>query len=417
MGHLFKKIRSGESMTPRDEPLFSQDHLTHLFKEKVAELQKEPEFSRKKEPLPCAVDDNRTPAIKLAVANVPLNYDLWKGLRNPAVIGLYPAGLQHIWEFYANRRKKGIDKFGRSTIFQVPHSFSTALKTYNRALIISVMLPFSPEIIEKYTELISGKEKGSSHVYAKMYEEVNALLDKATTRTAVDLVQHHNVVVPLTNENVTSISSEAIPVTRQKASHGPSKGGNYPQKSVAALLGLGQFGVHRIIFRDEVTNGKVSRFTGPLRSIVIFDKEDLITKNSHGVIFLTEPWRIFLFSLFDFTNTDPEINKYRFCAYIPSNDAGCTKCRDYCPSGAQPNSMPASNGEYPEEVVKQTHRFWEGKLQFDYGRCCEERGQMASLFPEWSCARGLSVCAARGVKRVYAAKNFYEKREELQKAG
>ena len=45
--------------------------------------------------------------MKLAVGNVPLDYDLWEGLRNPAIIGMYPAGLKEIWNstLIAGKRK------------------------------------------------------------------------------------------------------------------------------------------------------------------------------------------------------------------------------------------------------------------------------------------------------------------------
>jgi hypothetical protein len=38
---------------------------------------------------------------------------------------------------------------------------------------------------------------------------------------------------------------------------------------------------------------------------------------------------------------------------------------------------------------------------------------MKSMFPEWSCARGLSVCASKGKKRKDAVQNFYEKMDQL----
>lgn len=378
--------------------------ITALFKEKITELQREPAFESST-PLPYAVD-NGTPHVKVAVGNVPLTYDLWKGLKNPAVVGLYPAGLREIWEFYAYRRKTGVDESGRPTIFQIPRSFDSACKIYNRAVLVSVMLPFSPEILTEYTAVI--KKTSSSHVFSRMYEKVNTVLDTAVARVALSMVTDDTVVVPLDNETVVNISKEALPLTRQGASHGPSKGVNYPQKSIAALLGLGQFGVNRIIFRDEYINGAVERVTGPLRSLIIFDKKDMDFD-----LYVSDLWRHFLACLYDFTNTDSEINKYRFCSYIPLNDTGCSLCVEYCPSGAQANSVPSPAGEYLPHIAAQAHRFWEKKLQFDYARCCEERGQMASLFPEWSCARGLSVCAARGKKRVFAAKNFYAKRKEL----
>ncbi len=391
--------------------------LTQIFKEKLIEVQEEPEFQRSTEKTKYATDKNGEPLVKLAIGNVPLDYDLWQGLRNPAVAGLYPAGLPEIWEFYANRRKQKVDEAGRQTIFQIPRSFDFTLKNYHRAVIISVMLPFSPRIIQDYVEQVGDKRKGSSHLFRRMYEDVNGMLDKATTRTAIDLVTDDTdtVVVAMNNDTVKAVSTEAIPQTRQGASHGPSKGGHYPQKSVAVFMGLGQFGVSRIIFRDELTNGKVQRFSGPIRSIIIFDKQRLVRDGSDGIIYPSEAWREFLSQLFDFTNTDPDINQYRFCSHIPLNDKGCDKCIDCCPSGAQMNSTPSPDGQYLEQVSRQAHRFWEGKLQFDYGKCCDERGQMAGLFPEWSCARCLSICVDQGNRRKYAAQNFYQKISELTK--
>jgi len=387
--------------------------VTQVFKEKIKELQEEPEFQWSEDKIKYAVEENNEPSVKVAVGNVPLDYDLWKGLRNPALIGLYPVGLREIWEFYANRKKERVDEYGRQTIFQIPRSFDFARKNYSRAAIISVMLPFSPKVTKDYTELILEKRRGSSHLFSRMYQDVNQILERAIIRVAIDLITDDRVAVAMDNRNVKSVSTEAVPLTHQGTSHGPSKNGNYPQKSIAVLMGLGQFGVSRIVFRDELVDGKVQRFVGPLRSIIIFDKEDLVKDGSGGVTYPTEDWREFLFKLYDFTNIDPEINKYRFCTHIPYNDEGCSKCIECCPSGAQPNSAPAPNGKFPEQVSKQTHRFWDGKLQFDFGRCCDERGKMGTLFPEWSCARCVTTCVSQGNRRRYAAENFYRKMFEL----
>jgi len=387
--------------------------LATVFKEKIVELQGEPEFQWSKENTTYAIDDDGTPAVKLGVGNVPLEYDLWKGLRNPATIGAYPAGLQEIWEFYANRRKEKIDEYGRQTIFQIPRSFDLARKNYGRAVIVSVMLPFNPQVIGDYAQLFLKRGRGSSHLYSRMYNDVNQILDKATGRVAIDLLADDTAVVAMNNETVKNVSAEAIPATHQGVSHGPSKGGNYPQKSVAVLMGLGQFGVSRIVFRDEVYNGKVQRFAGPIRSIILFDKGEPIKDGSGGIIYPTESWRGFLFKLFDFTKTEPEINRHRFCTYIPYGDKGCAKCVACCPSGAQANSVPTPDGKYSEQVSRQAHRLWEGKLQFDFNRCCDERGQLATLFPEWSCARCVSICIAQGNTRMSAVEDFYEKKLQL----
>src|SRR4030042_2139732 len=95
-----------------------------------------------------------------------------------------------------------------------------------------------------------------------------------------------------------------------------------------------------------------------MSSIIIFDKEDPVRDGNGGVIYPTEDWRRFLF---DFTNAKPEINRYRFCSYMPYNDEGCRMCVANCSSGAQPNSVPASTGEFPEHISRQAHRFWGGK--------------------------------------------------------
>jgi len=43
---------------------------------------------------------------------------------------------------------------------------------------------------------------------------------------------------------------------------------------------------------------------------------------------------------YDFTDTDDEINHYRFCSYISGNDAGCNRCIFFCPFEARENSTP-----------------------------------------------------------------------------
>ena len=393
----------------------SVDGISNVFKEKIVELQEEPEFQWSLARTTYETDEDGKPLVKLAVGNVPLDYDLWAGLRNPAVVGLHPAGLREIWDFYANRRRPRVDESGRQTIFQVPRSYEYARKHYGRAVIASVMLPFSSKVVDSYLEDVKGNAKGSSHKFARMYNDVNLMINKATVRAAIDLVDGENAVLAMDDKTVTALSKEAIPETHQGISHGPSKGGNYPQKSIAALLGLGQFGISRLLFRDEVVDGKVRRYVGPIRSVIVFDKEEPVKDGGDGVMYPTEPWRKHLFSLYDFTNTIPDVNGNRFCSYIPLNDGGCGKCIDCCPSGAQYNSAPSPDGGYADDVGSQSHRFWEGKLQFDYASCCDDRGQLSTLYPEWSCARCVTICASEGVRRAAAAKGFYSRMDELTK--
>lgn len=383
--------------------------ITDDFKETVRGLQEEPDLQWSREKINYALEENGEPSIKVAIGNVPLQYDLWQGLRNPAIAGLFSVGLREIWEFYANRRKQEIDESGRQTIFQISRSFDYARSNYSRAVIVSVMLPLSHKILNDYVQMFIERGKVSSHLYSRMMEDVNQMIDRATSRVGISLVGDDNVVVPMDKETVEQLSIEAVPMTHQGASHGPNLEVNYSQKSVAVLMGLGQFGAGRIVMRDEFVDGRVQRFIGPIRSIIMFDKEDLVRDGTGGVVCPTEEWRLFLFKLFDFTNVDPEINMYRFCGYIPYGDEGCGKCINRCPSGALPNSVASPDGRYPDVVSRQAHRFWEGKLRFDFGRCCEQRGQMGKLFSEWSCSRCVSICTTQGTRRVYAAKNYYEK--------
>jgi hypothetical protein len=390
--------------------------ITARFQDTIRDLQGEPDFQWRPDDVKYAVNGRGEPDVQLAVGNVPLDYDLWAGLRNPALVGLHPAGLPEIWAFHANRRKSRVDAAGRSTIFQIPQSYDYARTTYRRAVIISVMLPFSPTVLDAYVQGIRGATQGSSYLYARMYRDANLMINTATSRVAMDLVTPDRVVVAMDDTTVKDVSTEAIPLTHQGVSHGPSKGGNYPQKSLAVLLGLGQFGIHRLVFRDEYRDGDVTRYFGPIRSIVIFDKDEVVRTGRHGVMYPTPAWRDFLFQLSDFTHTDQAVNQYRFCSYIPLGDEGCGKCIGCCPSGAQPNSTPTPQGQFSEQVKRQIHRFWDGCLQFDYARCCEDRGQLGTLFPEWSCTRCLTVCVTEGSTRPSAAKAFYTKLHQLTTA-
>ena len=141
---------------------YTANGLTQLATEHLVEIQDEPEFRNDPDKIEYATDENGLPLVKVAVGNVPVDYDLWEGLRNPAIAGMYPAGLQEIWEYYANRKKQKVDEAGRQTIFQVPRSFDFALKNYQRAVIISVMLPFSPQILHNYVSQVIDKKKGAS---------------------------------------------------------------------------------------------------------------------------------------------------------------------------------------------------------------------------------------------------------------
>ncbi|MBU7042948.1 MAG: hypothetical protein HXS47_05090, partial [Theionarchaea archaeon] len=96
-----------------ESSVLTEYSLSHTFSRTILELTSEPRFQRT-DRIGYAIDRHNRPAVKLAAAQVPLTYDLWKDLRTPAGIGLHPAGIKEIWEFYAHKRVSGIDENGRS---------------------------------------------------------------------------------------------------------------------------------------------------------------------------------------------------------------------------------------------------------------------------------------------------------------
>jgi hypothetical protein len=128
---------------------------------------------------------------------------------------------------------------------------------------------------------------------------------------------------------------------------------------------------------------------------------------SDGVVLIDEAWRERARALADFSRTESAVNRHRFCTYVAENgEAGCVRCMASCPSGAQPASAPLATGKHSEKVQRQQHRFYEGALQFDYGRCLDERTQLAGLYSEWMCGRCVSICAGDGRRRVAAVESF-----------
>ena len=97
-----------------------------LLKEKILQLSSQPEFQWKEDYSTFEQDPDGSPAVRVAVASCPVDFDLWAGLRNPAKVGIYPVGTQEIWEYYAGNREKRTDAAGRATIFQLAEPFEEA---------------------------------------------------------------------------------------------------------------------------------------------------------------------------------------------------------------------------------------------------------------------------------------------------
>ena len=379
---------------------------------KIAELSRQPEFQWQDGRANYALEPDGSPAVRAAAAVCSMEFDLWKNSRNPAMVGFYPVGFREIWEFYANNRKKKTNETGRSTIFQLAETFESAIKRFSRAVVISAMLPVSSSVFETYNTLIREKSFAPWDGYSKAWGELGQLLNRGINRLGFDLLREDRVVVVMNNANLKRLSTETVPTTHQGASHGVCKGGNYSQKSIAAITGLAQFGVSRMVFRDEIIDGEPRRLLGVLASIILFDQEK--PSANDGMLALNDRWYETLSNLSDFTRNDEGSNSRRFCGYLTMDGkGGCRRCISFCPSGALANSSPRPDGTYDETVSRQQHRFWEGALQFDNGRCCDERGQLSNLYEEWMCGRCVSICGGEGRINPDAIETFDRLKSEL----
>ncbi len=361
-------------------------------------LKEEPEFSGTHRP-PFELDEDGLPAGRAGVANCSLDFDLWKDLRNPAVVGLHPAGLEEIWEYYACNMASALDPGGRRTMFRIPEPYETATKRYGRAVIVSVMVPVSRDLTSTYYKLIQEGSPSPLETFHQAMRDLNRLADQSVTRLAYRLMSPERVVLPMSGDVVSALGEQAIPATRRGDSHGPCKA-VFPHKSVAVLTGLGQFGAHRLVMRDEIINGQVRRFLGPVRSLIMFDPDKPST--GAGLRLLTEDWKQRLIRL-----QMGAMPGYRLCQrFNPDAALRCSSCLDSCPTGAVSNSAIGPDGTYSEDVQKQSHRFWENHLQFDFQRCAENTSRPARIYGNWVCARCLVACAASGGRNRGSVERF-----------
>ncbi len=387
--HFGKGLNMPQSETRVE---LSQPTLTRLLNTLVEELRREPEYAWNRALPAMATDADGRSDAKLAAANCAPDFDPWDRLRNPALAGLHPLGFEDLWNFYAAHSTKNIDEDGRATIFRVPQSYESALENIQRVVLIPVMIPVAPELAGAYAASAARGDLAPDHHYLRGMRELVQLVDAAVTRMAYRLMGPDRTVLAMTAPAVKSISQEILPSLRRGNYHGACKGDNYTQKSVAVLAGLGQFGAHRLVMRDEIVGGRVRRFMGPVRSLVVFDPEE--PREEEGLRLLTEGWRDHLFALH---SDDPGTGRDRFCRhYTGDPDRSCSACFEACPADAIASSATEAGGDYPTAVAGQEHRFWDGALQFDYRRCLERRTQLADIYDEWICGRCLATCVARG---------------------
>ncbi len=364
--------------------------LTSLLKEKMATLLKKPKYRWWDERSLYEPDADDLPLIKVAMGHCPSTYDLWQGIRGPATVGLHPATFQDIWDYYACEVQTPIrwddDDYYQ---FQVPR-----LSDFPYAAVASIMLVASPQQLEEQALLLDAGELGCADDYTTAWKLLSELLETSLSRTAMSLYSPDLVCVPMIEETQKRLAQEVIPAFHQKDRHGPDKGGNWPQKSVAFLTGLGQFGASRLIFRDEIIDGQVQRFYGQIRSLVLFSRED----NLSGSVKLDDPvHRKRLFTLAQFRDALPQEEDIRFCRF----KKGCSECIRACPSGALPHSIP--------EKDNARGRSSQGWQQFAASPC-RDFARHSRVFPGWVCARCVVACVRRGHKDEAAVARYWQER-------
>ncbi|MFQ6130410.1 MAG: hypothetical protein ACE5R4_00075 [Armatimonadota bacterium] len=376
--------------------------LQAVLTDKVVEVMREPDYSWGDGFRSFMSDDEGKPVVRLALANCTPDTDIWEGLRSPAQAGMYPIGLCDVWMHYAASNVQSTRYDGSPNPLAVPEPFEEAQERLKRAVIISAMLPLNPEVYAAYAEKVERGDLDPWDYYCHARIEVGALIDKAVAKLALALMAPRRAVVPMTARGAATVADRTRSEYLRGSYHGPCNN-HYPQNSIAAMTGLLRFGVNRLPFRDEVwPDGSVRRLCGQYASIIVFDEDDVVQDGSGGVSVLDADRRAWLRRVNDFTDVAPEAVAQRFCTYNVLGSDGnsvCTKCIESCPSGALANSSPDPSGIMDELLTRQTHRFSEGALKFDYGTCNRDRGQKAQLYDEYVCARCEAVCAAKGVRR------------------
>lgn len=380
--------------------------LREYLKEKIRQIAREPAFARDGGGEPFLRDEDGTPAIRLAVANCSIDTDIWQGLRSPAAVGSYPIGLREVWDYFAAKTLRGVRHDGSPNYLGIPESFDEARSRFDRAVIVSALLPLAPRILVTYAAGIERHEVAECDTYARASEDVGAMVSKVVGKLALALVCKERAVVCMDPANATRVAEFTLPQARTGRYHGPCNC-PWPQNSVAVLTGLMQFGVSRIPLRDEKRpDGTTQRLMGSYCSLVVFDKQPLVTDGTDGIVVIDEKRIADMRQLADFTRTDAGLLARRFCAYNRTASADghsvCGRCMAVCPAGAIANSSPRPNGIYPERILAQKHRFHDGFLDFDFASCTSSRNQMSGLYSEFACAHCVVMCAVHGVSGLSA---------------
>ena len=379
--------------------------LCAAFKKKVKEVISEPAHNWNGAFQTYRNDEDGEPLVRLAVTNCAIDLDIWKDVRNPAQVGMYPLTFDDIWKHHAAANLKSTRFDGSESPLVVPEPFDTALGRYGRAVIISGMLAVNPQVFEAYAEKIAEGDSDPFDYYARATEDVAAIVERSLDKVALFLMADQRAVIPMTRKKVDFIVERTRAEYLRGRYHGPCND-HWPQNSIAVMTGLLRFGVNRLPFRDEVSpSGDRQRLFGRYGSIVIFDAEPIIEDGSDGMALLDTARLLRMRDVSDYTCVDPAVVEQRYCTYNtvkPDQESTCAKCLETCPSTALANSSPGPDGGYNSRISAQEHRFWDGTLDFDYRNCSRDRTQKRMLFDDYVCARCEVLCAAEGLKKSRA---------------
>lgn len=383
-----------------NKAIISYTELHALLRQKVVEVLHEPDYNWNSPFRSYMSDEDGLPLVRLGIINFELDTDIWAGLRSPALVGMYPVTPEDIWRHYSCLTSKNVREDGSNSPLVMPESFDAAKQRYRRGILVCGMLAVNLEMYRQYASRIRAGEAAPFDYYSRATADVAKIINKAIGKVGMSLMSSGRAAVAMTDRNTDMVIERTRSEYYSGRYHGPCNN-HWPNNSVAVMTGLLRFGIHRIPFRDEVTaQGKRQRLFGRYRSIMIFDEDPPISAD--GITLYDSARRESLQNINDYTVVTDTVLAQRYCPYNTTRadeESICGKCLEVCPSGAIPNSSPTPAGFYPERLLQQQHRFSDGKLDFDYGNCTNDRHKKAELYEDYVCGRCEVICASEGVMK------------------
>ncbi|MCP4540091.1 MAG: hypothetical protein GY832_23380 [Chloroflexi bacterium] len=380
----------------------NRSSLQDLLQNKVNQVINEPEYHWNGPFSSFMTDEENKPVVRVSIINFSLDTDIWEGLRSPAQVGMHPVMPADIWRHYACNTVKTVRTDGSANPLAMPETFEEAKAQYRRGVIVCGMLAVNPQVYQSYSEKIERGDHDPSDYYSRASDDISTIINKAIGKTGLAMINPDRAVVAMTNRNTAMVIKRTKSEYFSGRYHGPCND-HWPNNSLAVMTGLLRFGVNRIAFRDEVVgNGKSQRLFGRYRSIVLFDKEPLVTDHTGGVTLYDSARLSTLKQINDYVNVSASVTAQRYCTYNMTRPDGmsvCGKCLAACPSEALQNSTPSPEGIFADNLIEQTHRFSGETLDFDYGNCTMDRHQKAQLYEDYVCARCEVICASKGIRK------------------